>query len=131
MKKLISFLIAVVFLLVTLTTMLGASASGTDATRFTPPDQSDLPTWSNGDFWVYDSTFTTKFPGWADKVWEGNLNYTVQDTSDGSTGYDCYRLGISTEGASIGDPIINGRVFIKKADLSWVAMNWTETGIDG
>lgn len=131
MKKSISILIVAVFLLVAVLAVLGTTAAEKDPTRFTPPDESVLPTWSNGDFWVYDTTFTTKFQGWADKQWKGNLNYSVQDTSDNSPGYECYRLGMSTEGGSIGDPIISGRMFIKKADLSLVEMNWTETGLDG
>ena len=130
-QRAISILIVIAFLIGAVLAVLGTSISEESTSRFTAPDESSLPTWGNGDFWVYDTTFTTKFAGWADKVWTGDLNYSVQSTTDTSPGYECYRLGMSTEGASPGDPIISGRVYIKKTDLSLVEMNWTETGLDG
>ena len=105
-----------------------SAVSDSESRTFTPPAQTDLPTWKVGDFWLYNSSFTTSFAGWSNKVWTGHVNYTVQSTSVSAGGYDCYRLDMASE-PTTSYPRLDGRSYIRKSDLSLVAMNWTEIGL--
>jgi len=134
MKRLCAILIVSTLFLAAIVASITLTSVTSEEGRtrfFVPPEESVLPVWNQGDFWLYDCSFQSKFAGWADKVWQGHINYTVQSTSETKNTYDCYRLSMSSQDQSPGDPIISGRMYIRKSDLATIAMNWTESGIDG